>query len=106
GNIVLKDRLAMAEDGIVIVSVGLDTLSGKIIKEPEIVSRGCIYAGEDGSNKTLEELKYQLSSGLKQPDLSELNANSLKNAILRVVKNYFRLTFKRNPMVIPIVMEI
>lgn len=103
GNIVLKDRLALAEDGIVVCAVGMN--HGRISAPVELVSRGCFFTG-DGADNPLEELKRQVTQEILLALRNDGNLTAVKNVIQRTVKHFFRVTFKRNPVVLPIVLEV
>jgi len=102
---VLKDRRTLAEEGIVLVLVGVDTTRGVITSGPEIISRGCIYTGDDSNSETVEELKNLASTALKDVDLKELNVSITKQIIQKPIKSYFRKKYDRYPMIIPIILE-
>ncbi|MCH5151340.1 MAG: ribonuclease J [Clostridiales bacterium] len=102
GNAVLRDRLSLAEDGILVCVVGLNKNTGKIGADIEIVSRGCFFAGD--ADAPIDELR-----SLVKQEITKLNGASIsaiKTAIQRVVRHYFRVTLKRNPVVLPIIFEI
>lgn len=101
GNIVLKDRLALSEDGIVVCAVGVSR--GKLVTPVEMVSRGCFFTGS-GSDNPLEDLKRQVTLEIIQA-LKE-GVSAVRNVIQRTVKHYFRVTFKRNPVVLPMILEM
>lgn len=106
GNIVLKDRLSLAEDGIFICVVGIDRRNGVVASGPEIVSRGCIFAGDSAHENPLDELKKQIFAELAASDLYADGVSTLKTNIQRLVRRYFRSKYKRNPMVLPIILEV
>ena len=103
GNAVLRDRLNLAEDGILVCVVGLNRHTGKLSNDIEIVSRGCFFAG-DADNPS-DELK-----SLVKQEINKLNGtnsiSNLKTAIQKVIRHYFRVTLKRNPVVLPIILEV
>ena len=105
GQNILKDRRTLAEEGIVLVLVGVDTTQGVVTSGPEIISRGCIYTGDDSNNETVEELKALASTAIKDLDLKELNVTITKQLIQKPIKSYFRKKYDRYPMIIPIILE-
>lgn len=102
GNAVLKDRRTLAEDGILVCTVAVSKQSGKIVSDLEIVSRGCFFFS-DGENP-LEEVKKLVKHELT--NLRGSSIASLKTAIQRTVRHYFKVTLKRNPVVLPIILEV
>ncbi len=105
GQSLLKDRKTLAEEGIVIVMVGVNTTNGIITSGPEIISRGCIYTGDDSNSAIIEDLKNLASNALADIDLKELNVSITKQLLQKPIKNYFRKKYDRYPMIIPIILE-
>lgn len=99
-SVVLRDRIHISEDGIVVVVVCVDMLSGKIVST-EIIGRG-ITVGED----TMAEVKSILSKALDGFDLRSDDGRSAKSQIRRSMKNYVFKKTKKNPMILPIIMEV
>jgi ribonuclease J len=105
GNIVLRDRKQLSQDGILIVVVALSRLNGQILAGPDIVTRGFVYVRE--SETMLEEAKEKIQETIEQ---------CLKNGMVEwaVLKNQVRETLgkhlyertKRKPMILPIIQEI
>lgn len=106
GNTVLRDRLTLAEDGILVCVAGVDKRTGKLLADIEIVSRGCFFAGDGAGDNPLFEIKREVATELNRALSVNYTVASLKTAIQRAVKHYFRVTYKRNPVVLPIIMEI
>lgn len=104
GNAVLRDRLSLAEDGILVCVLGVNSF-GKVVTEPTIVSRGCFFE-EEGATSVVEELKKLVKSDIAKLSRQNADANVIKTTVQRTVRHYFRVTLKRNPIVLPIVMEI
>lgn len=105
GKDLLKDRRTLAEEGIVIVLVGVDVTQGVVTSGPEIISRGCIYTGDDSNSRTLDDLKNLTAEALENIDLKELNVTITKQLIQKPIKSYFRKKYDRYPMIIPIILE-
>lgn len=102
GNIVLKDRLSLAEEGILVCVVGMDKYSGKVVGSVEVTSRGCFF-DEEGTHRIDEIKKIVLA------EISAQNATSIasiKTVIQRTCKKYFRQQLKRNPMILPVILEV
>lgn len=104
GNIVLRDRLNLAEDGILVCSVGIDVKAKKVATELEVVSRGCFFEGD--ADNTGGEIKRLIAVEIENALKSGGGVDAVKTAIYRTAKHYFRVTLKRNPVVLALVLEV
>lgn len=105
GNIVLRDRRMLSENGVVIVSLTIDGKTAKCIAGPDIVSRGFVYIKE--SKELLDEAKNLATQALKE--LEEKNItdwSTIKKAVIDSIDNYLYQKTRRKPVILPIVMEI
>ncbi len=104
GNVVLRDRQHLAEDGIVIVVFGIDKDANQLISGPSIVSRGFVYVREsdklidDATDLVLDEVTEALDRGIK-------DWGKLKNIVKDVLSDYIWKKTKRRPMIMPIIMD-
>lgn len=105
GNIVLKDRLELSSEGILLIVLGLDRANGTISSGPEIISRGFIYTGAETSFELMDELRSVVQSALKNIDFKDFSMNQVKVSIVKAVRGYLGRKIKRRPMVLPIVYE-
>jgi ribonuclease J len=104
-DIVLRDRRTLAHDGIVIVLVGIEKLTKKIVSGPEIISRGFIF--EDASQDIINEVRDLMAATLLNLQDDIISDVSLVQAKLRsTLKKYLRNTMERRPMIMPIIMEV
>ncbi|MFJ7734262.1 ribonuclease J1 [Lysinibacillus sp. NPDC097231] len=105
GNIVLRDRRILSEEGLVIVVVSVDMENQKIVSGPDIISRGFVYMRESGTmiNEAQKMLNRHLNESIqsKTPQWTEL-----KNEITDVLGPYLFEKTKRRPMILPIIMEV
>ncbi|MBO6178603.1 MAG: ribonuclease J [Selenomonadaceae bacterium] len=105
GNIVLRDRRQLSQDGILIVVVAMDHATGEVISGPDIVSRGFVYVRESeelmGGAKQKVEQALKEAAGRKVPEWSLIKTN-VRDALGR----YLYEKTRRRPMIMPIVMEI
>lgn len=105
GNIVLRDRRILSEEGLVIVVVSVNMANQKIVSGPDIISRGFVYMRESGTmiNEAQKTLAYHLNNIMqeKSPQWTEL-----KNEITDVLGPYLFEKTKRRPMILPIIMEV
>lgn len=105
GNIVLRDRRVLSEEGLVIVVVSVDKEKRKVVSGPDIISRGFIYMRESGSMiyEAQQMLNRHLNKKIKQqPD----DWPELKNEISDVLGPYLYDKTKRRPMIMPVIMEV
>jgi len=104
-EMVLRDRLRLAHDGIVLILLGIEKLTGHIISGPDIISRGFVF--EDASQEVINNVKELLTNTIKGLDKELLSDSSLLKARLRsVLKKYLRDTMDRRPMILPIIFEV
>jgi len=104
-DIVLRDRRRLAHDGIVIVLVGIEKASKKIVSGPEIISRGFVF--EDVSQDIINEVRELMANTLISHEYDVISDVSLVKAKLRsTLKKYLRNTMDRKPMIMPIVIEV
>jgi ribonuclease J len=105
GQIVLKDRKHLSEDGMVIVIIGIAMYNGQIIYGPDIVSRGFVF--EDESQDYLEAARQVVTD-----KLSELNTevmgdlNEVKQEVRAALRRFFKKTIERRPVILPLIMEM
>lgn len=105
GNIVLRDRKLLSQDGILIVVVTLDRKNYTIVSGPEIISRGFVYVRE--SEQLMQEANETVTNVLTQLLSQKVNEwNSLKTVIRDSLSGLLFEKTKRRPMIMPIIMEI
>lgn len=105
GNIVLRDRQHLAEDGIMIVVLTLEKHSNQLLAGPDIVSRGFVYVRE--SEILMEEARHVVSDALDSCLEKRITDwGKIKNVIKDSLGDYLWKKTKRNPMILPIIMEV
>ena len=105
GNVVLRDRQHLAEDGIMIVVMSLDKASGELVAGPDIVSRGFVYVKE--SDELIEEARRTVDDALQAClDKGITDWGKLKTTTKDVLGDYVWKKTKRRPMILPIIMEV
>ncbi len=105
GNIVLRDRQHLAEDGILIVVLGLDGATDELISGPDIVSRGFVYVRE--SDELMDEARIVVNEtidGCLNRGITDWG--KLKSSIKDSLGDYVWKKTKRRPMILPIIMEV
>lgn len=104
GSIVLRDRKHLAQDGLIIIVIGIERASNTVIAGPDIISRGFVYVRE--SEELIEEAKQLLSDTLYNCSIHELKEwNTLKGKMRDALSDYIYQKTKRSPMILPIIME-
>ena len=105
GNVVLRDRQHLAEDGIMIVVLALDSYNGVLVSGPDIVSRGFVYVRE--SESLMDEARELVDEAVNQClDRGITDWGKLKGAIRDSLSDYVWKKTKRRPMILPIIMEV
>ena len=105
GNVVLRDRKHLSQDGLIIVAISIERDSGTLSSGPEIISRGFVYVRE---NEDIIEYCRELVRNIVM-DYQNTNKGewqNLKNRVKDELHRYIFEKIKRNPMILPIVMEI
>jgi len=104
-DMVLRDRRRLAHDGIVIVIISIEKLTGSIVSGPDIISRGFIF--EDASQDVLNDVKELVYLTLSQMTPELIADKALVEAKVRsVLKKYLRNTMDRKPMIMPLIFEV
>jgi ribonuclease J len=104
-EMVLRDRMRLAHDGIVLILLSIEKLTGNIVSGPDIMSRGFVF--EDASQEVMNDVKELLTNTIKGLDKEVLSDSSVLQAKLRsTLKKYLRNTMERSPMIMPIIFEV
>jgi ribonuclease J len=105
GNIVLRDRRQLSQDGIMIVVVGVDGATNQIVSGPDIVSRGFVYVreAEDLMGEARDKVQVALD---KCEENNNTEWSALKTAIRDSLGRFLFEKTRRRPMIIPIIMEV
>ena len=105
GNIALRDRKHLAQDGLIVVVVTLSSENGNLIAGPDIISRGFVYVRE--SENLMNDMKNIVRQVMSECEHKRLKDwNSLKGLIKNALNEYIFEKTKRNPMILPVIMEI
>ncbi len=105
GNVVLRDRQHLAEDGIMIVVMALESHSDQLISGPDIVSRGFVYVRE--SDELLDEARLLVEEAVQDCiDKGKTDWGKLKSTVKDVLSDFVWKKTKRRPMILPIIMEV
>ncbi len=105
GSVVLRDRKHLAEDGMIVVCVNLSSEDGGILTGPDIITRGFIYVKE--SENLMEELREVVIEAIDRCNRRRIRDwATIKTTIKNDLSGYLYKTTKRNPMILPVIMEI
>ena len=100
-SVVLRDRIHISEDGIMVIVVCIDELSGELVST-EIINRGMLM-----NDSTLRELKEMLKKTLSGLDMKDdPDGQVVKTMVRKTIKNYIFRRTKKNPMILPIIMKV
>ncbi|MBO4694210.1 MAG: ribonuclease J [Clostridia bacterium] len=105
GSIVLRDRKHLADNGIIIVTVAIDSLTREVLSGPDVVSRGFVYVKE--SEELMEELRRVVLDVLESSRFSRAKDwNSIKTIIKDGVSKFLYQKTHRSPMILPVILEV
>ena len=105
GSVVLRDRKHLAQDGMIVVCVNISSQDGSIVTGPDIITRGFIYVKE--SEELMEELREVAIEAIERCHRKRVRDwAAVKTAIKNDLSGYLYKTTKRNPMILPVIMEI
>ena len=105
GSVVLRDRKHLAQDGMIVVCVNISAQDGSVITGPDIITRGFIYVKE--SEVLIDELKNVAMDAIERCQRKHIRDwTAIKTAIKNDLSGYLYKTTKRNPMILPVIMEI
>ncbi len=104
-NVVLRDRQVLAEDGMVVVIVTVDSKTGKLIQNPDIISRGFVFLKEH--KELIEDLRHRVKKTVVDSDpLSWADTNNIRNKIRDYVGQFLFTKTEKRPMILPVVIEV
>ena len=105
GNIVLRDRQHLSQDGLIIIVLTMDSASGEIISGPDVISRGFVYVRE--SENLMEDVKNVIKDEVVKFEEKHITDwSTIKSALKENVRDYVMQKTKRDPMILPIIMEV
>ncbi len=105
GSVVLRDRKHLATDGMIVVCVNISAYDGELVSGPDIITRGFIYVKE--SEELMEELRDVVLEAIDRCSRKRIRDwTVLKTAIKNDLSGYLYKTTKRNPMILPVIMEV
>ena len=105
GNIVLRDRQHLSQDGLIIIVMTMDSSTGEIVGGPDVISRGFVYVRE--SENLMENVKGVIRNEIEKCERNHITDwSTIKSNLRDNLKDYIAQKTKRNPMILPIIMEV
>lgn len=105
GNIVLRDRQHLSQDGLIIIVMTMEGSTGEIVSGPDVISRGFVYVRE--SENLMDDVKRQIREEVKKfEDKNIKDWSTIKTTLKENLREYIFQRTKRNPMILPILMEV
>lgn len=105
GNIVLRDRQHLSQDGLLVIVITMDSSTGQVVAGPDIISRGFVYVKE--SETLMEDIKNLVKKQLAKFEEKRVKDwTTIKTGLKDDVRDYLYTSTKRNPMILPIIMEV
>ncbi len=105
GNIVLRDRQHLSQDGLIVVVLTMDSATGEVVAGPDVISRGFVYVRE--SENIMDDVKSVVRNEIRKcEERGVRDWSTIKSAVRENLRDYIFMKTKRNPMIIPIIMEV
>ena len=105
GNIVLRDRQHLSQDGLIVIVMGMDQRTGEIVSGPDVVSRGFVYVRE--SENLMDDLKRVIREQVHKLEENHISDwSTIKSTLKDELRDYIFEKTKRNPMILPIILEV
>ncbi len=105
GNIVLRDRQHLSQDGLIVIVMTMDSSTGEIVSGPDVVSRGFVYVRE--SENLMEDVKREIRNEVRAfEEYGVRDWATIKTTLKDSLRDYIFQKTKRNPMILPIIMEV
>ena len=105
GNIVLRDRQHLSQDGLIVIVLTMDSNTGEVIAGPDVISRGFVYVRE--SENLMDDVKSVVRHEIAKCEEKGIRDwSTIKSTVRENLRDYVFAKTKRNPMIIPIIMEV
>jgi len=105
GNIVLRDRQHLSQDGLIVIVLTMDSATGEVVAGPDVISRGFVYVRE--SENLMEDVKKVIRDEIEKCEQKRIREWSIiKSNLKDNLRDYIYQKTKRNPMILPIIMEV
>ena len=104
GNIVLRDRQHLSQDGLIVIVMAMNNQTGEIVSGPDVISRGFVYVRE--SENLMEDVKAFIREEIRELENSHVRDwSTIKSTLKDDVRDFVFDRTKRNPMILPIILE-
>ena len=105
GNIVLRDRQHLSQDGLIVIVLTMDSATGEVVAGPDVISRGFVYVRE--SENIMDDVKLVVRNEIRKCEEKGIRDwATIKSTVRDNLRDYIFTKTKRNPMIIPIIMEV
>ncbi len=105
GSIVLRDRQHLSQDGLIVIVLTMNSQTGEVIAGPDVISRGFVYVRE--SENLMDDVKSVVRHEIRKCEERGITDwTTIKTAVRENLRDYIFMKTKRNPMIIPIIMEV
>ena len=105
GSVVLRDRQHLSQDGLIVIVLTMDSSTGEVISGPDVISRGFVYVRE--SENLMDEVKRVVQRELyKCEEKGIKDWSGIKSNLKDGLRDYIFTKTKRNPMILPIIMDV
>ncbi len=104
GEVVIRDRQVMAQDGMFVIISTVDRSTGKLVNQPEILSRGFVYM--KNNDELLREVKHEIRKMIESNGKGEANFADIRQQIRDSVGEYLFQKTQRRPMILPVIIEV
>ena len=105
GNIVLRDRQHLSQDGLIVIVMTMDTSTGEIVAGPDVISRGFVYVKE--SENLMDDVKKVIREEVQILENKGITDwVTIKSTLKDHIRDYIFQKTKRNPMILPIIMSL
>ena len=105
GNVVLRDRQHLSQDGLIVIVLTMDSNTGEVVAGPDVISRGFVYVRE--SENLMDDVKSVVRHEIRKCEERGIRDwSTIKSTVRENLKDYIFMKTKRNPMIIPIIMEV
>ena len=105
GNVVLRDRQHLSQDGLIVIVMTMDTSTGEIVAGPDVISRGFVYVKE--SENLMDDVKKVIREEVQTLENKGIRDwSTIKSTLKDHIRDYIFQKTKRNPMILPIIMSL
>jgi ribonuclease J len=104
GEVVIRDRQVMAKDGMFVIILLVERKTGKLMAQPDIISRGFIYM--KGSDELIREVKHEVRKLFESKGRGEANYSFIRQTVRDEIGEYLYQKTERRPMILPVVLEV